>query len=322
MKKFLFKSSIFISGLVGAIVLFVFVSSKSELFSNFFGKITNSSTYSREAVNGGPSEIIPAIDMVQKESGHTKLVLGDSVSFRLFSGLREANEEYLLLGTNQAIGMMGQYLLAEQFIENHDAVTDIYIVMIANSFNVDFSTKYGYQYAVMPFVEMDLFHKLDAETIKAAEEMYGKVFLTKEMVNIIDYSEMNRKIYLNLLYEYGKAPVSSGEYTSDIVIENMQRLMQLCEKNNINLHILPGPMPDTDQNKTFLIEQEEEFAQKGLKEVMKQYYECVTLYPVECFPDGIHPSGEYGTREKLNEMIMNIQEKSGEMDGIVFSDET
>lgn len=321
MKKFLLKAGIFVCGLVVIFGGCIFVSSKSELFNVFFSKITNSSSYSRNAVDGGPQEIIPAIERAQEESGHTKLVLGDSVGHRVFAPLREANDEYLILTTNQAIGMMGQYLLAEQFIKSHDEATDIYVVMIAGSFATDFSTKYGYQYAVMPFVEMDIFQNLDDETIKAAEDTYGKVFMNKDAVNIIDYSDMNRKIYLNLIYEYGKGPVSSGKCTSDIGVRNMMRLRELCEANDINLHILPGPMPDTERNRNLLDAQKKEFVEKGMGEMMQGYYDCVTLYPEKYFPDGIHPGGEYGTQEIKNEMIMDIQEKSGSMEGLVFSEE-
>ena len=157
MRRLVIKSSVFICGLVLGLVACVWVSSKSELISTFFGKITNSAEYSRNAVNGGPTEIVPAIERAQKESNHTKLVVGDSVSSCLFEGLRGINEEYLLLGTNQAIGISGQYLLAKQFIESHDNITDIYLVLVRASWEADFGMRYGYQYAVMPFVKTDIF---------------------------------------------------------------------------------------------------------------------------------------------------------------------
>lgn len=321
MKKFVLKASIFVCGLVFIILVFIWIPSKSEAVNQFIGKITNSSEFSREANNGGPMEIIPKIELAQEKSQHTKLVLGDSVCFRLFRGLQESNDEYLLLGTNQAIGMTGQYLLAEQFIKNHEDVTDIYVIMINGSLDSDFGTQWGYQYAVMPFVEKGLFYNLDEESIKAAEDTYGKVFLNENVVNIIDYSDVNRKLYLNILNKYGKSPVSTGEYTSDIVMTNLKRLKQLCDDNNINLHVLPGPMPDTEERKRVLEEQKKEFETNGLGEVMKLYFECVTLYPEEYFPDGYHPGGEYGTREKLNEMIANLQKKSGLLEGVVLKEE-
>ena len=321
MKKFLFKAFFLINGLLVIFLCCIVVSAKSDLFSSFFGNITASSGYSRDEVNGGAAEIIPAIELAQKGSEHTKLVLGDSVCSHLFKGLRPVNNEYLLLGTNQAIGMMGQYLLAEQFIENHDDVTDIYIVMVEESLDYDFGLQYGYQYAVMPFMEKDLFNRLDPVTLEKAKETYGEIFLDEKVVNIIDYSPMNRKLYLNMLYKYGKEPKSTGEYTSDIVIDNLQRLKQLCEKNGVNLYILPGPMPDTEENRTRLGLQKEEFEENGLGDLMELYYESVSFYPVDCFPDGVHPGNEYETRIKLNDMVYDLQEKSGLLQGIVLTEE-
>lgn len=320
MKRLVLKACIFLSGLFVVIFASIYISSKSNLLSEFFGKITNSSSYSRERVNGGPVEIIPSIQLAQEQNEYTKVVLGDSVCNRVFNELRDVNDEYLLLGTNQGIGMTGQYLLAEQFLENHDNVTDIYVIMVWHSLDYDFGLKYGYQYAVMPFVETNLFDRLDVDTVLAAEETYGKLFLNKKIVNMIDYSEMNRKIYLNLLYEYSHEPVSESEYLSDIVMRNLLRLDQLCKEHDVALHVLPGPMPDTEENRTAVEEQQKEASKYEAGKLLDLYYESISFYPAEGFPDGVHPGGDWGTRESLNGMIKDLQNKSGLMKDIVFSD--
>lgn len=138
MRKFLLKAVIFMGGLFAIILFFVVAPSKNELFNTFIGKISNSSEYSRYVSDGGTASIIKMIDRAQESGSHTKLVLGDSVCYRLFRGLDETNDEYLMIGTNQAVGVTGQYLLADQFIENHENVTDIYLVMVCNSWRTDF----------------------------------------------------------------------------------------------------------------------------------------------------------------------------------------
>lgn len=321
MKKLMIKASIFILGLAAFLSICIVFSSKSELLSNYFGKITNSSEYSRDEVNGGPAEIIPSIEMVQKNDQYTKLVIGDSVCCGVFNGLRGHNSDYLMLGTNQAITLTGQYLLAEQFVEYHKDATDIYLIIVESSFGRDFDMKYGYQYAVMPFVETNLFGKLDKETIKSAEESYGKIFLNKRAVEVIDYSEMNRKIYLNLLYEYGKEPCNEQQFVSDNAIRNLLNLEKLCKDNNVTLHVLPAPMPDTAGMQDVLLKQKQELEKYDIKEITEKYYASVTLYPEEYFPDGTHPGGDYGTREELNKMILDLKEKSGELEGLILGAE-
>ena len=192
----------FFCGLFVICFVFVFSSSKSNILNDFLGEITNSREYDRQEVNGGPFEIIPFIERAQQDSTHTKLILGDSVTRKVFNSLQNSNEDYLILGTNQAITMTGQYLLAEEFIKSHDEVSDIYIVFIPGSFATGFTYTYGYQYAVMPFVETDIFSNLDADTVLLAEETYGSLLLKKRVVEMVDYSQMNRKIVLNLLYEF------------------------------------------------------------------------------------------------------------------------
>ncbi len=304
MRRLLLKTIIFTCILFSFIAICILISSKSDLLNHFFGKITNSTSYDREEVNGGPAEIIPSIEMVQKKDQYTKLVIGDSVCCRVFNGVRGYNKDYLMLGTNQAISMTGQFLLAKEFINNHPTATDIYIIVIPSSFQSDFDLKLGYQYAVTPFVETNLFNNLDLDIIQRAESVYGKYFIQSEIVRCIDYSEMNRKIYLNLLYKYGKNPKNEGLFISDSTIIALKRLDGMCKENNVKLHILPGPIPENQDNH-FIISQKAEFEKNSFGELMELYYNSITLYPLEYFPDGTHPGGDYGTRKELKKIVRN-----------------
>lgn len=318
MKKNVFRLVIFFCGLFVICSASILISSKSDILNTFFGRITNSGEYDREEVNGGPFEIIPFIERVQQDSTHTKLILGDSVTRKVFNGLQNSNEDYLVLGTNQAITMTGQYLLAEEFIKNHENVSDIYIIFIPGSFATGFTYTYGYQYAVMPFVETDIFSNLDADTIQLAEETYGSFLLQKNVVEMVDYSQMNRKIVLNLLYEFGEMPEGEYEYIADPAVRCIKRLQETCEKKNINLHFLPGPIPDREDIRQMVEIQKEEFEKVGLADLMESYYDALIYYPEADFPDGTHPGGEYDTQENLNRMIEALQSKSGKLEDLVL----
>lgn len=166
-----------------------------------------------------------------------------------------------------------------------------------------------------------MFDKLDQETISSAKQAYGKLFIDQRVIKLIDYSETNRKIYLNLLYKYGKTPSDDFQYISENAIRNLMNLNNLCEEHNIMLHVLPAPMPDTETIRKTLIEQKSELDSYNIDHITQQYYSSIILYPEECFTDGVHPGGDYVTRAELNKMIVNLQEKTGELKHLIIASE-
>lgn len=246
---------------------------------------------------------------MKESDNYTKLILGDSVCRQIYNPLQDINEEYCIMGTNRAITLAGQYLLAKEFIENRDNVTDIYLVVTLDSFDAYYDKTFGYQYAIMPFVATDLFQELEDETILTAEKSYGKLFLNKTVVNLIDYSEINRKIYLNMVKQYAPISEELESHVSEQAICYIQNINQMCEENGIVFHILPTPIKDNEYKHMQMARQQEEFNAAGLQDLVQEYYDCVQFYPEEQFRDEVHLGGEYVEQEALNQKIYDIQEK-------------
>ena len=318
MKKFIHKSFAFIIIFVILIVALDLLSAQNDDFSAYFGKLTNSSDYSRYAGNTGTTEILPCIAKAQWNDGCKKLIIGDSVCYLLYNDLQNINKDYSIIGTNRAVTMTGQYILAKKFLELHPEATDIYLIVILDTFDSYFDLAFGYQYAVMPFVETDTFDLLDDNTIALAEDTYGKLFTTKRAVDLIDSSAMNRKLYMNLLQKYGKKPEKAGETISPQTYQYLEKMSELCEKNSVNLHILPGPLADTELRHEQEARQIEEFKEQGLYPLMEKYFNTISYYPEEQFRDGIHLGGEYANQQEYNIKIEELREKSAELEDLVL----
>ena len=99
MKQFIVKAFFFIFTFCLLIIGLDLMSARNTDFSEFLGKLTNSSEYSRYYGNTGTTEIIPIIEQVQQNDSHTKLIIGDSVCYQLFNDLQPANDEYCIAGT-------------------------------------------------------------------------------------------------------------------------------------------------------------------------------------------------------------------------------
>ena len=314
LKKFYLKMIIFVFITVLLFLWFEYLSIADE-YRHFMACITDSEEYI--TVNTGADEIKPYIEKVQEQNGYTKLIIGDSVCHQIFNGLQEYNEEYCIVGSNAAITMAGQYILAELFLENHENVTDIYLIILPSALQSTFDTQYGYQYTVMPFVETDTLQRLDENTIGQMESVYGEYFMERKVVWLIDRSGFNRKVYLNQLAQNVK--LESEGYVSNVSVQYIEKMKTLCESKGVALHFLPGPLMDTEQRHE-LVDEQIRKAYEGtvLQEYFPDFLDQVWFYPEEQFRDGIHFGGEYANQRVYNEKIREMYIDKGLLERLYF----
>lgn len=286
MKKFWSKLVIF-----GALYLIIvggfLVLSATKKWSMPISDITKSGEYAYE--DFGAKEIMPYVERVQKESNCTKLVIGDSVCHQMFARYYELNDVYCISGTNQAITLAGQYILAKEFIESHEGVTDIYLVVIMESLATDYGIQLGYQYAVMPFVATDTIQNLDSDTRDEIADIYGRFFCQKPVVKLIDGSPLNTKLYLNLLAKKEKMfPKEESSVISEVAWKYLENMYLLCEENGITFHLLPGPHADIERRHETEKEIRKKLEEKENKLGLEEYLDKIVYYPEEMFRDGVH----------------------------------
>ncbi len=304
MKKFYIKLFVF-GGLYLGIVCSFLVLSAQEKWSGLIEVATKSEDYVFEGY--GTSEIIPFIERVQEKNGYTKLVIGDSVCHQLFERYYEINDIYCISGSNQAISLAGQYILAEEFVKNHENVTDIYLLLSMGSLATDFGAQLGYQYAVMPFVETDTIDNLDKYTLDEIADVYGSFFCLKPIVKIIDGSPLNKKLYLNALAKKEEMfPSESDGVISQVTYRYLEKLCVLCENEEIELHLIPVPHADSDERHKL----EEQIRYKldvdGDSLGLEEYLDQLVYYPEWMFRDGIHFDEKEVDEDFLREVAKEI----------------
>lgn len=254
------------------------------------------------SVNVGPSEIKPYIEKVQTEDDTTRLILGDSVCKQLFGGLQEENEGFCIAGSNAALTMAGQYILLHEYVENHAEATDVYLILLPGSLEASFNTTWGYQYSVMPFVETDTIRLLEDSTLEAMEAVYGKLFMKKAVVEWIDDSAVNRKLYLNALDSHSEGYQQQKRF--EIAEQYIKKMYELCEENGISLHLYPCPVSEKNKEGTEAFK--DAFRDTWLYEKFPDYTERILYYSEEQSADGVHFAGEFATQECYNEKIETI----------------
>lgn len=299
MKSFYKKITIFTFLLISICIGLDYMS-MNDPWRMILARITNSEELI--SLNTGTDEIIPYIEKVQLQDNTTTLIIGDSVCHQMFQGLQQYNENICMAGSNAAISMTGQYILAEEYIKNHPDATDIYLFVLPASLCSTFDTQWGYQYTVMPFVETDTLKLLDQETINIMESVYGSFFMKPQVVRIIDKSAVNRKLYLNMIADYRTGYTQKTTY--EIADQYIRKIYELCKENDVEFHLYPCPVSDSKYQYTE--ELKNDYDNTWLQTCFPEYFDKILVFPDEQTRDGIHFTGEYESQDYYNEKISKI----------------
>ena len=302
-----------ITGFVAGFVLILIVIdalSFTDIGDDIFGRVFFATGYR----NIGSAQICPAIDKAEEQNGYSKIILGDSVCQQIFNGFQDVNEEYLLLGTNQAITIDGQYILARLFLESHPDATDVYLIMLPNAFMSGFDSEMSYSYLIEPFGSKGKLYLLTEQTLKDMTDYYGKFFMQRNVIRFLDGSCINNKIFLFSNQNRIKAIEKNSDRIISLEAEYyLNDLQKICTENNVTLHVLPCPVVDSDENRELVNNLEKESDQ-----MFDDYFRCVTFYPEEMFPDGVHFGGDYKNIEQYKKCIQDLCDKSEVLDGFVY----
>lgn len=307
-----YKKIIFFVVIFGILCIIADGMSLYDPWRKVIAKYTDSEEFI--SVNVGPREIKPYIEKVQTKDHTTKLILGDSVCKQLFEGLQEENGDICIAGSNAALTLAGQYILLHEYVENHTEATDVYLVLLPGSLEASFNTTWGYQYSVMPFVETETISLLDANTLEAMEEVYGELFMKKAVVEWIDKSAINRKLYLNALASQKEGYHQEKRF--EIAEQYIKKMYELCEEKGISLHLYPCPVSEKNIESTE--DFKDAFKSTWLYQQFPDYTDHILYYPEEQSADGVHFAGEFATQECYNEKIKTILEGSELLNELVL----
>ena len=298
MKKF-YRNLFFLVLIVAVIFAALDFLSTRGYTREIFAKLTDSEEY---FVNNGPDTVNPIIRKVQKEDGTKVLILGDSVASQLFNDLSDNNPDILILPGNAGVTIAGQYVIAKEYLEHHPDATDIYLFVLPESLGRTFDTKWGYQYAVLPFVETDTLGDFDDNTVQIMEKTYGSLFLNKTVATLVDQSGINRKLYLNYLRDRSEGYIPENYY--EIADQYLVKLEMLCREKGVKLSLIPCPVSEVKREQIAALESD--YKDTATYRIFPQYYHMISYYPAECFGDDTHFSKEYRSREYLDSVIIDM----------------
>ncbi len=237
------------------------------------------------------NEIYYSIEKSKRKNKSKILLIGDSVGNQLFSN-RTNNDGINSLACNQAIGVVGQYLLLNNYLKTGNKIEKAYMVLTPFSFKNNLDQVFTYHYFLKPFYSSE-YDSLFTETVK-------------QQIKKIPYHQFTKIPHILVTTWAPKfIPTKEVNYTflSPISIEYLIKIKELSTKHNFELTILPTP---TSSQKRELIERFDtnEFAKADLAQEFENYFNKIIYLDSIEFYDGthlIHP--ENYTVKYKNELV-------------------
>lgn len=221
------------------------------------------------------NEIYRAIEKSKKKTKYRKLILGDSTANQFYNCKEENPDSAYSLSCNQAIGMVGQYILLYNYIKAGNRPDTVYLVYTPFSFWDNLDQVYTYHYFLKPFY-YDEYKSLMTHTVKVQIRKIPK----------------HQLCHIPFIQTTGWAPDIKEEtrnysFLSPICKEYLSKIDSLSKEYHFTFNIIPTFVAEhwRDSVNHF---NHNEFAECCYKRELSTYLDNIPYLADSCFLDEVH----------------------------------
>ncbi len=238
-------------------------------------------------------EVFDAIKESKKKKEKIKtLIIGDSVGRQLFNDSQvDLPDTLLSLSCNQAIDLVGQYLLLKNFLDNNSSVQKVYLFYNPFSFKNNLDHKYTYNYFIKPFFKKEYMPSLDREVITQVHKIpyYGLAHFPPVAITFwtpdVQQDTTSQKLFL-----------------SEISAVYIKKMQDLTRSRNIRFEIVPPPLRISRKqqvNDLYDLAKPEKYPDL-FSELFASYFNRMYYLPDSLYVDGMH----FKRPEKYTNLVM------------------
>jgi len=261
-KKFIIKLSIF------ALISLPVLSFKNLLF--YYTDLYKSSVY-------GP-EVYRSLAKSKMKKKVKKLLIGDSVGNQLYDN-ESYNGSIFSLTCNQAISMVGQYILLANFLQTNkeNLPEEVILLITPDSFSNNLNQNLTYHYFLKPFYYKEnekYFDDLCKAQIKKIPNYYTS---TMPFIRSSNWSP-----------DFDVKKDSSYKVISPISSDYLAKIKSLCTANNIKFTVAPTPVRSSRYKVIAEYAKNPEVTQSNLSADLCNYFSNIVYMPDRLFKDHNH----------------------------------
>ncbi|HLP47754.1 MAG TPA: hypothetical protein VK469_17555 [Candidatus Kapabacteria bacterium] len=265
--------------------------------------------FKQSAVN---KDIYRSIKLAETAGPYPEVILGDSVGRQLFP--TSPGEKSLYLTSNQAISMVGQYILLDKYLSRFPGrVKKVILILHPYSLTNNLDQKWSFNYFLLPFFSREndrYFSPLVFSLMENCKYCYLyrqgfiKKFINKHLENFqVDFSTLN-----NHPFGFSGFQDVNRIYLAPITLEYLKKLDRLCRQNHIKFHLYCPPISKHFYPENFFIKSQ--LRENGLTEMFSDYFAKMVLLEDDAFKhDLIHYKTGYHKRYR-KAIIRNMRIES------------
>lgn len=220
-------------------------------------------------------EIYQSITKSKSKSPKRKVLIGDSVTRQLFPPDKDTYG-FVSLAANQAISMVGQYILLKNYINAGNNPDTVYLIVTPFTFRNNLDQIYTYHYFLKPF-----------------NNRYNKEYFTDlalSQINKIPYARYSNLPHIKASTwapEINEKYDSSFTFLSPVSGEYLNKIKELGNTCNFELIIQPTPT-NIEWKDSIMNINKNEISMYGLDDEFCSYFNSITYFPDSIFIDGEH----------------------------------
>lgn len=238
-------------------------------------------------ING--NEIYRAIEKSKKNTKYRKLILGDSTANQFYNCKEEEPDSAYSLSCNQAIGMVGQFILLNNYLEAGNRPDSVVLVFTPLSFWDNLDQVFTFHYFLKPFYYSEY-----------------KPLMSKTVLSQIRKIPYHNICHIPFIQTTDWAPNIQPEerhytFLSPICKEYLTKIDSLSIEYKFHYDIIPTFVAE-HWKKTVTNFKRSEFQDCKYAQKMTNYLDNITFLPDTCFIDNIHLANPQLYRSKLDSM--------------------
>lgn len=221
------------------------------------------------------SEIYISIEKSRIENDSKKVLLGDSVGRQMYSN-KEFSYPVNSLACNQAIGMVGQYVLLKSYLDSGNNPDEVYMILTPFSFQNNLDQKYTFHYFLKPFYKAEF-----------KDDFSDLVFQQIQKIPYYQFSRVPHIVATSWAPDYKIDDSRKDFFLSPISIEYLKKIKQLSMDRGFHFELVPPP---TNKNFEAIISamDREAIEENNLQDIFEDYFNKIIYLDSTEFVDGTH----------------------------------
>ena len=236
------------------------------------------------------NEVYKALEKSKKKTKYRKLILGDSTANQFYNCKKEDPNGAYSLSCTQAIGMVGQFILLNNYLNAGNRPDSVYLVYTPFSFWDNLDQVYTYHYFLKPFYYDEY-----------------KPLMTKTVIEQIRRIPKYWACHIPYIQTTGWAPdikLQERHYSflSPISTEYLTKIDSLSIEYKFDLEIIPTYVANhwRDSINHF---NRKEFESTVFGNKLTQYLEQIYYLPDSCFIDEVHLKHPMLYKERIDSIL-------------------